>query len=87
MSRPGRRGARFRAVLALAIPNGETYVREATVEGRIAAAPRGAEGFGYDPIFELPDGRTMAELGEDKHTLSHRGLAAREIIEVLRELR
>lgn len=84
---PGRRGARFRAVLALAIPHGETYVREATVEGRIAAAPRGAEGFGYDPIFELPDGRTMAELGEDKHDISHRGLAAREIIEVLRELR
>ena len=83
---PARRGARFRAVLALAMPNSETYVREATVEGRIAAAPRGAEGFGYDPIFELPDGRTMAELGEDKHDISHRGLAAREIIDVLREL-
>ena len=83
---PGRRGARFRAVLALAIPNSETYVREAIVEGRIAAAASGAEGFGYDPIFELPDGRSMAELGEDKHAISHRGLAAREIIEVLKAL-
>ena len=55
-------------------------------EGRIAAAPRGAEGFGYDPVFELPDGRTMAELGEEKHAVSHRGLAARAILEVLREL-
>ena len=83
---PGRRGARFRAVLALAIPHSETYVREAIVEGRIAAAASGAEGFGYDPIFELPDGRSMAELGEDKHAISHRGLAAREIIEVLKAL-
>ncbi|MCY4615998.1 MAG: non-canonical purine NTP pyrophosphatase, partial [Chloroflexi bacterium] len=83
---PARRGARFRAVLALAIPNGQTHVREATVEGRIAAAAHGADGFGYDPIFELPDGRSMAELGEDKHAISHRGLAAREIIDVLREL-
>ena len=83
---PARRGARFRAVLALALPHGSTFVREATVEGRIAAGPRGAEGFGYDPIFELPDGRTMAEIGEDKHAISHRGLAAREIIDVLGEL-
>ena len=83
---PARRGARFRAVLALAVPNGQTWVREATVEGRIAAAPRGADGFGYDPVFELPDGRSMAELGDDKHALSHRGLAARAILEVLRDL-
>ena len=83
---PARRGARFRAVLALAIPNGETYVREATVEGRIAHEAHGTDGFGYDPIFELPDGRSMAELGEDKHAVSHRGRAAREIIDVLREL-
>ena len=83
---PARRGARFRAVLALALPGGATRVREAAVEGRIAAAPRGAGGFGYDPVFELPDGRTMAELGEEKHAVSHRGLAARAILEVLREL-
>jgi XTP/dITP diphosphohydrolase len=81
-----RRGARFRAVLALAMPRGETYVREATVEGRIATAASGAEGFGYDPIFELPDGRTMAEIGDEKHTISHRGRAAREILKVLEDL-
>ena len=83
---PARRGARFRAVLALAIPRGATYVREGIVEGRIATAPSGPGGFGYDPIFELPDGRAMAELGDEKHTISHRGRAAREIIELLKEL-
>ena len=81
-----RRGARFRAVLALAIPRGATYVREGVVEGRIAEAPSGAAGFGYDPLFELPDGRTMAQLGDEKHSISHRGRAAREIIAVLKGL-
>ena len=81
-----RRGARFRAVLALAIPRGATYVREGVVEGRIAEAPSGDAGFGYDPLFELPHGRTMAQLGDEKHTISHRGRAAREIIAVLKEL-
>ncbi len=81
-----RRGARFRAVLALAIPHGRTYVREGVVEGRIAEAPSGADGFGYDPIFELPDGRAMAQLGDEKHTISHRGRAAREILQLLKEL-
>ena len=81
-----RRGARFRAVLALAIPRGATYVREGVVEGRIAEALSGDAGFGYDPLFELPDGRTMAQLGDEKHTISHRGRAAREIIAVLKEL-
>ena len=80
-----RRGARFRAVLALAIPRGATFVREGVVEGRIAEAPSGDAGFGYDPLFELPDGRTMAQLDDEKHTISHRGRAAREIIAVLKE--
>ena len=56
------------------------------VDGRIAAAPRGAEGFGYDPLFELPDGRTMAELGEGKHDFSHRARAVRALFPLLREL-
>ena len=81
-----RRGARFRAVLALALPRGATYVREGIVEGRIAEAPSGDTGFGYDPIFELTDGRAMAQLGDEKHTISHRGRAAREIIDLLKEL-
>jgi len=81
-----RRGARFRAVVALAMPGGRTFVREGTLEGRIAAASRGASGFGYDPVFELSDGRTVAELGEEKQTLSHRAAAVRAMIEVLNSL-
>ena len=83
---PGRRGARFRAVVALALPGGRMWVREGAVEGRIAEAPRGAAGFGYDPLFELPDGRTMAELGEEKHDFSHRARAVRALFPLLQRL-
>ena len=83
---PGRRGARFRAVVALALPGGRSWVREGAVEGRIAGAPRGAEGFGYDPLFELADGRTMAELGEAKHDFSHRARAVRALFPLLQRL-
>ena len=82
---PGRRRARFRAVVVLALPGGETFAREGVVEGRIAAAARGEGGFGYDPVFELPDGRTMAELGEEKQQISHRALATRAMIKLLGE--
>ena len=84
---PGRRGARFRAVVVLALPDGQTFAREGVVEGRIAQAARGDGGFGYDPVFELPDGRTMAEAGAAKRELSHRALAIRAMIEVLKDLR
>lgn len=80
---PARRGARFRAVAVLALPGDRVVAREGTVEGRIALAPRGASGFGYDPVFELPDGRTLAELGAEKQALSHRALATHAMIEVL----
>lgn len=83
---PPRRGARFRAVLVVALPGGLTYAREGTIEGRIALEARGEGGFGYDPVFELPDGRTMAELGEEKQRISHRALAMRAMMEVLNEL-
>ncbi|MSP22131.1 MAG: non-canonical purine NTP pyrophosphatase [Dehalococcoidia bacterium] len=83
---PARRGARFRAVLALALPGGLTYVREGTVEGRIAVEARGEGGFGYDPVFELPDGRTMAQLGDEKQRISHRARAMRAMMEVLNRL-
>ena len=49
-------------------------------------SPRGASGFGYDPVLELPDGRTVAELGEEKQALSHRAQAVRAMIEVLQGL-
>lgn len=83
---PARRGARFRAVVALAIPGGQVFVREGVLPGRIAEAPRGATGFGYDPVLELADGRTVAELGEEKQSISHRAQAVRAMIEVLNSL-
>ncbi|MBM4409770.1 MAG: non-canonical purine NTP pyrophosphatase [Chloroflexi bacterium] len=83
---PGRRGARFRAVVALALPGNRVVAREGVLEGRIALAPRGANGFGYDPVLELPDGRTVAEIGAEKQTLSHRARAIASMAEVLRGL-
>jgi len=81
-----RRGARFRAVVVLALPGGATVAREGSVEGRIATAPRGSTGFGYDPVFELPDGRTMAEAGDEKQRLSHRARALSAMMAVLEAL-
>ena len=78
-----RRGARFRAVLVLALPGGATFAREGSVDGHIAEAERGASGFGYDPVFELANGRTMAELGEEKQRISHRARALSAMMEVL----
>ena len=81
-----RRTARFRAVVVLALPGGRSLVREGVLEGRITLAPRGVDGFGYDPVFALPDGRTLAELGEEKQTLSHRARAIRALAESLPDL-
>lgn len=58
---------------------------EGVCEGRITREPRGEGGFGYDPIFELPDGRTLAELSaEEKNSVSHRGRALSKILPLLR---
>jgi XTP/dITP diphosphohydrolase len=93
-----RRGARYRCVLALALPEakgprGGMAVRTAqgTLEGRIAVAPKGTGGFGYDPIFEprveKPGGRTLGEWSaEAKNAISHRGKAARRMHRILAEL-
>lgn len=74
---PGRRGAAFRCALCLALPTGETFVEVGECRGEIALGPRGEHGFGYDPVFLLPElGQTMAELSrEQKSRLSHRGRA------------
>jgi len=83
---PEERTARFRCVVAIADPRGPVRVAEGICEGRIAEAPRGSSGFGYDPIFEIPSlGKTFAEVGpETKNRLSHRAKAmagARAILE------
>ncbi len=92
---PERRTARYRCVLALALPEkagprGGMALRFArgTLEGRIAAEPRGSGGFGYDPIFEprgeAPGGRTLGEWSaEAKNRISHRGRAARRMSRIL----
>ncbi|HZU68291.1 MAG TPA: XTP/dITP diphosphatase [Ktedonobacteraceae bacterium] len=73
-----QRGARFRCAIALAEPSGYTRIVEGVIEGVIADAPRGENGFGYDPIFLVPElGMTTAELEPgDKNRISHRGRAA-----------
>lgn len=73
----GERGARFVCVAALALPDGTCETVRGECEGRILEARRGEGGFGYDPVFELPDGeRAMAEVpAEEKNRISHRGRA------------
>ncbi|MBI2872677.1 MAG: XTP/dITP diphosphatase [Chloroflexi bacterium] len=74
-----RRTARFRCVIALAWPDGRVETCEGKVEGMVALEPAGENGFGYDPIFYLPErGVTIAHLNsEEKNAISHRGAAAR----------
>ena len=85
-----RRTARYVCVLTLAAPDGTIAAEaEGTMEGRIAHAPRGAGGFGYDPIFlvEPEYAQTAAELSpEEKNARSHRGNAARALVPKLRRL-
>lgn len=75
-----QRSARFRAVITIAEPDGFSRSVEGAIEGLIADSPRGEHGFGYDPIFLVPElGKTTAELPpEQKNRISHRGLAARQ---------
>ena len=79
------RACRFHAVLAFAAPDGSEETAEGVCEGRLALQPSGANGFGYDPVFFLPEfGRTMAELApEEKDAVSHRGGAARRMLPLL----
>lgn len=82
---PGR-GARYRAVVALAWPGGDVQLFEGVQEGAIGRAPRGERGFGYDPVFVIADGRVQAEISdEEKDAISHRGKAVRAAIAWLAE--
>jgi len=75
-----KRTARFRCVIALAWPSGRLELLHGAREGIIATEPRGANGFGYDPVFYMPElGATMAELSaEQKNRVSHRYEAAQK---------
>lgn len=83
-----KRTARFRCVIALAWPGGRLETVEGTVEGIIQYEPEGSNGFGYDPIFHLPErGCTTAQLEtSDKNRISHRGQAVRKAAKLLMEL-
>ena len=83
------RRARMVCWVAVAVPGQAPTVAlfQGVVDGHVAAARRGHGGFGYDPIFELPDGRTTAELSEtEKDERSHRGRAVAAALPYLREL-
>lgn len=81
------RRAKFVSCIACCFTNGDVITARGECEGIITFAPRGEGGFGYDPIFELPEtGRTMAELSdEEKNTVSHRGKALKIFEMKLRE--
>ena len=83
------RGARFVCEIALALPDGRLFKAHGECAGRIALTPQGEQGFGYDPVFALPEyGRTMAELGPRvKNRLSHRARALAALKELLLSLR
>ncbi len=85
---PARRTARFITVAALAMPGGDTRVATGTLAGVIAQECAGSQGFGYDPLFFVPElGRTLAELtAEEKNRISHRAMAFRAMAEILRPL-
>ncbi len=80
-----KRRARFVTVAALAEPNGSVRTATGLLEGFIAEKPAGTEGFGYDPVFCVPElGKTLAELSpEEKNRISHRGRAFAKVREIL----
>ena len=80
-----KRSARFRCVIAIATPDGEVGFCSGECQGFITFEPRGEQGFGYDPVFYLPElDKTMAELPlEIKNQVSHRGQAARKAYQLL----
>ncbi|MBO5033042.1 MAG: RdgB/HAM1 family non-canonical purine NTP pyrophosphatase [Lachnospiraceae bacterium] len=80
-----KRTARFVCAIAAVLTDGRSFVTKAAVEGRIGYEEKGENGFGYDPIFYLPEyGMYSAELSpEEKNRISHRGKALREMKEIL----
>jgi XTP/dITP diphosphohydrolase len=81
------RSARFCCAIAAVFPDGSEAVTEGIIEGVIAESPSGEGGFGYDPIFYLPErGMTTAELSaEEKNSVSHRGNALRKMKPLIKD--
>ncbi|MEY8442334.1 XTP/dITP diphosphatase [Lactobacillaceae bacterium 24-114] len=82
-----KRTAHFHTTIVALKPNGQELVTNGRVDGRILLAPRGKNGFGYDPLFFVDSfGRSMAELtSEEKNSISHRGQALRKFMEHFEE--
>ncbi len=85
---PEKRKARFRCVAALAEPSGVVKLFQGTCDGWIDREPRGSFGFGYDPVFVVPEwGQTLAELGpEVKNRISHRANAIANVKQYLQQI-
>ena len=83
----GERTARFKCVMVLCHPSGQWISAEGACEGIISREPTGSQGFGYDPVFFVPElGRSMAQLSsEEKNAISHRGNALKKLREMLPE--
>lgn len=83
-----KRRARFVCVIAIATPEDKIELCHGECSGFITTEPRGTNGFGYDPVFYLPElGKTMAELPLDvKNRVSHRGKAAKEALKILADI-
>lgn len=84
-AKDNERSARFVCVISLVLPDGREFVKKGIMEGRIGYEIKGENGFGYDPIFYLPEyGKTSAEIsGEEKNKISHRGKALRAMKELI----
>lgn len=81
------RNAYFATIAALVLPDGGEFIAEGRLNGKIAREPRGEGGFGYDPVFELSDGRTFAQIDSaEKNRISHRGKAFREMRRIIQSL-
>ena len=79
------RDAKFVCTAVLLLPNKQIYIGKGELSGKIVKEPRGKAGFGYDPIFELQIGKTVAEISfEEKNKISHRYKAFKQIKEILR---
>lgn len=83
-----KRNAKFVCAVVLFFPNGKTYMVKEECKGSIIFNPKGEHGFGYDPIFLVPEyDKTFAELGDKiKNQISHRGKAMRKMIKIIKEI-